>query len=152
MTAPASGIAHIAHEEPLQLRDTAAAKARALAAFREGGTVVAACQAAGVSRRSWYNWFAEDPEFARAALDANEAIADELEAEAIQRAKDGSDSLIMFLLKARRPKVYRETHRIETVSPEVQECLRRTIGIIKEELPADQAETLLRRLDAVWGA
>src|SRR5207253_2000949 len=39
--------------------------------------------------------------------------AGSLEAVAIKRAHDGSDVLLIFLLKARRPDVYRDNHRVE---------------------------------------
>ena len=38
--------------------------------------------------------------------DARETVTDLLEGEAIRRAKDGSDYLLTFLLRRRKPEVY----------------------------------------------
>lgn len=51
--------------------------------------------------------------FAAQANDAIEAGMDELEDVARQRATDSSDTLLIFLLKARRPEKYRERHVVE---------------------------------------
>jgi hypothetical protein len=100
-------------------------KERALSKFIEIGTVKGACAAAGVPRRTWYNWMESDESFAALVVDASEHVSDELEEEAIARAKSGSDTLLMFLLRARRPAVYREKHTITVVSPEVVTRLTR---------------------------
>lgn len=123
---------------------------RALAAFRETGTVTGACKTAKIARRTWYYWIEKDPAFAAAVRDVTEDVADDLEGEAVKRAKDGSDSLLIFLLKARRPDTYRETQRLEILSPKVRERMRRTIDVVRSSLPPDQAEQLLKQLDEVW--
>ncbi len=92
----------------------------------EGGTVTKAAAAAGICRQTAYNWRDTDKEFSEAWDDAIEAGTQEMEAEAIRRAVKGtqkpvfhqgqvcghvneySDTLLIFMLKARRPKVYRE--------------------------------------------
>lgn len=86
-------------------------KAKALEHFIEFGTVMAACRAVGISRTTWYRWRTEDKQFDIGVQEAQEAVADDLEQEAIKRAKDGkSDTLLIFLLKGLRPEKYRE-HR-----------------------------------------
>ncbi len=89
-----------------------AAKRRAIEAYRELGIVARACEAAGISRQTWYNWLERDPMFADQARDAEEAAIDALEAEARRRAKAGSDILLMFCLKAKRPE-YRDHQTID---------------------------------------
>lgn len=71
--------------------------------------VTAACRAANISRQTAYTWREADPEFAQAWSDAMDAALDDLEEVTAQRARDGSDLLMMFLLKANRPDKYRET-------------------------------------------
>lgn len=137
-------------QEPLAIAHSDAVKAKALVSYRETGTVLHACIAAGVARRTWYDWIENDSAFANAAIEAAEGVTDDLEREAIKRAKEGSDTLIIFLLKSKRPEQYRETHKIEVVSPAVRENLRQTIAIINEELDAKTAERVLERLDKVW--
>lgn len=127
-----------------------AIRAKALVAYRLAGTVKDACVAANIGRRTWYNWLEDDPAFARSVVDATEDVSDELVGEAVKRAKTGSDTLLMFLLRSYKPEIYRETHKIEVVSPAVRENLRQTIAIINEELDAKTAERVLERLDKVW--
>lgn len=100
------------------------------------GNVKDACAAAGVGRRTAYDWRAKDPEFAQAWDSALDEAADTMEREAFRRAVEGiekpvfgslgrgegtgevgrvreySDTLLIFLLKAARPEKYRE--RTET--------------------------------------
>lgn len=128
------------------------AKARVLAAYTRLGTVKSACAATGTGRSTWYGWIASDPEFARDALVAADNVSDELEEEAIKRAKDGSDLLLIFLLEARRPATYRDRHAITVVSPDVQERLKRQVQAIYKVLQGHTGlvQTLLTELDEVW--
>lgn len=89
--------------------------------LRKTGNVSAAARAAGTCRSRCYEWRHRDRAFAVAWADALEEAADQLEMEAFRRAVTGvgedrffqgsvvgavtrySDSLLMFLLRARRP-------------------------------------------------
>ncbi len=105
---------------------TARRRARFLAVLAECALVARAAGAAGAARGSFYRWRYEDPTF---AADWDRALAIgilTLEDEAIRRARDGvatpvyyggkrvgmtrkpSDALLMFLLRAHRPGLYRE--------------------------------------------
>ena len=98
-----------------------------LAAFRQTGNVRLACEAAQVGRSTHYRWLEADAAYEEAFELAKEDAADILEAEATRRAVEGvkkptgwykgkaggyvrefSDTLLIFLLKGLRPKVYRE--------------------------------------------
>lgn len=81
--------------------------------LRITGNVRRSCEAAGVSRKVAYQRRNESPAFAKRWDDALEDACDELEEVARSRAKESSDTLLMFLLKAHRPGVYRETVRNE---------------------------------------
>ena len=83
-------------------------KKELLAAYAEYSTVTSACREVGVSRQTWYDWKKQDEKFAEEVGHAEEAVADSLEAEAIRRARDGSDTLLIFLLKGLRPQRYKE--------------------------------------------
>src|SRR3954469_19642841 len=81
-----------------------------LNALSETGIVRSACAAAGVSRNKAYRW-REDPNF-RKQWDVNlEEAADILEQEAWNRARNGSDTLLIFLLKGLRPERYNDKIR-----------------------------------------
>jgi hypothetical protein len=103
------------------------ARGRFIAELALGGTVAAACQAAGIGRRTAYDLRERDESFAAEWEDAIEAGTDVIEQEAFRRAVQGterriydkegnergvertySDRLLELLLKARRPHKYRE--------------------------------------------
>lgn len=97
----------------------------------ETANVSLAAQAAGIHRRTAYVWKDKNAQFAKAWAEAEEKAADTLEEEARRRAVEGvqepvfyqgqevgqvrrhSDTLLIFLLKARRPEKYRERHQAE---------------------------------------
>ena len=79
-----------------------------LKALGDGASIMAASVSAGMGRRTAYDWREADEAFAKAWDDAIEAGTDVLEDEAVRRARDGSDTLLIFMLKARRPKKYKE--------------------------------------------
>lgn len=101
-------------------------KDKFLQALTTGLSVTSAAAKAGRHRNSFYKLAKRDPEFARAREDAINAGTEALEDEALRRARDGtekpvyqggkqvgtvreySDTLIIFLLKARDPHRYRD--------------------------------------------
>lgn len=129
---------------------TAADKVKALKAFVQLGTVTAAVRKAKVARSTWYDWIENDEAFARQVLVAHDDVADDLEQEAIKRAKDGSDTLLIFLLKSKRPHQFRDKLTIETVSPDVQNRLARQADAILELCPPEMASQLANRLREIW--
>ena len=91
------------------------------------GVIRRACTVAEVGRRTHYDWMDASPEYREAFEVAKEDAADSLEAEVYRRAVKGvrkpvgwfkgvagghvrefSDLLLMFQLKALRPKKYRD--------------------------------------------
>jgi cytochrome P450 len=104
----------------------AALKAAFLAAYAKDATLKVACELTGVGRRTHYDWIAQDPAYAQAFVDAEQVATDALESEARRRATEGttepvfyqgqqcgsirrySDTLLIFLLKAKRPDQFRD--------------------------------------------
>lgn len=85
-----------------------------LAALEDTGTVVQACKAAQIDRASAYRERQRNEQFALAWADVDAKVTDTLERVAVHRAVNGSDRLLEFLLKARKPDVYRESYvRVE---------------------------------------
>jgi hypothetical protein len=80
-----------------------------LAALENTGSVTTAAEAAGIKRWNAYDAKRGDQEFAAAWEQALDVSADTLEDEARKRAFDGSDVLLMFLLKGLRPQKWRES-------------------------------------------
>jgi hypothetical protein len=106
-----------------------------LAMLANGATYAAAAAAIGAHRRTIMKWPDNDEEFAERWRDAIEDGIDKLEDEAIRRARNGvkrpvfymgkvvgyvqeySDSLLKFLLEAKRPAVYR-ARNVNLVPPD----------------------------------
>jgi len=122
---------------PLQygLKATDENKEIVLAMLTNGATYATAAAAVGAHRRTVMKWRDNDEEFAQRWNDAVEAGIDRLEQEAIRRARDGvkrpvfymgqvvgyvqeySDTLLKFLLEAKRPAVYR-ARNINVMAPD----------------------------------
>jgi len=84
-----------------------------IAALRKGGNVRHACIAAAVTRQGAYKARRNNEVFALAWEDALADSVDTLEEEAWKRAKDSSDGLLRFLLKAHRRDMYGDHQRHE---------------------------------------
>jgi hypothetical protein len=78
-----------------------------LGAVAEGKSIAASARIAGIARSIVYDWRATDPEFAKEWADAVETGTDALEDLARKQAKV-TPVMTMFLLKARRPEIYKE--------------------------------------------
>lgn len=107
-----------------------------LAAYAQTGNVTAAAEAAGIARRTHYDWLESDPVYAEAFAEAQEKAIDLLELEARRRALEGvdepvfykgvevgavrkySDTLLIFLLKGYRPERYKERVAAEHSGPD----------------------------------
>jgi hypothetical protein len=82
-----------------------------LAKLADGYSVTAACKAEGIGRRTYYDWIEADPDFKAQAEEAVDAGTDVLEDAARKRAtayKNPSDTLLIFLLKGRRPEKFKD--------------------------------------------
>jgi hypothetical protein len=121
---------------------TAHLKSAFIDAMAEYGNVSTAARIAGCDRRTVYKWQEYDDEFAAAFREAELTATETLEAEARRRAVEGvttetpiirdgrvidtivetkySDTLLIFLLKARAPEKYRERFETSITSPNGQ--------------------------------
>jgi hypothetical protein len=84
-----------------------------LATLREGWPVGTAARFAGIHRSNAYRRRKADPDFAAAWDDAFETGTDFLEEQAIRRAMEHSDHMMVMMLRARRPETYGEKLRLE---------------------------------------
>lgn len=105
---------------------TAKTREAFLLALEDTANVSKACKRAKLPRRSAYDWRDDDADFAAAWDAAVDRGTDALEDEAVRRATEGtlkpvfykgekcgsireySDTLLMFMLKARRPEKFKE--------------------------------------------
>lgn len=97
-----------------------------LEALAKVGVITYAAKVAGISRQTVYEWLEADPDFARRHQEALLESTERMEQEAWRRAvlgttkpiyyrgrrigtlREHSDTLLIFMLKARKPETYRE--------------------------------------------
>src|SRR3984885_12732161 len=123
-----------------------------LAAIAAGNSVSAACRAAGLGRSAAYSWRDDDGDFAGAWDEAIERGPERREDQAIRHAVESSDAMLIFMLKARKPAVYREPRAAimaMSSSPEEMRSLveesRRLRELPTEQIEAELAEMQRRR-------
>jgi hypothetical protein len=101
-----------------------------LAAYERIGTIMGAADEVGIDRQNHYIWLEKDSEYADMWREAQEFHTQVLEREAAERATVGqakgvyfqgekvgeerykSDVLLIFLLKSRRPELYRDRYEV----------------------------------------
>jgi len=110
---------------------------RFLDALRMHGIVSQAAIEAGIHRDTAYFERSKDPEFARQWAEALDRGVDALEDTAMKRAYEGSDTLLIFLLKGRRPERYREVLKTIQVNVTPEQL---------EQMSDDELDTLINTL------
>ncbi len=94
---------------PLTTKTTAKKRREAfLATLSTTGNATQAAEVAKLDRSALYRLRKNDEAFAEAWAEAEELGVEALEDEACRRAFDGSDTLLIFLLKGKKPDKYRE--------------------------------------------
>ena len=107
-----------------------------------GDSISKACQAAGIGRRTVYEWRGDDKKFAAEWEEAVETGTDVLEDEAIKRAKDGSDVLLIFMLKARRPEKFKDRQHHEHTGKGDQPINYRNVSEMTDQEIAEERARL----------
>jgi hypothetical protein len=105
-----------------------------LETIRISGNVRLATNAAGVDRSTPYRRAGRDPAFAEAWAAAEQDAIDTLEGEARRRALNGSDGLLMFLLRAHRPERYRDSIDVRLDVRREAERIAAKLGMNPEEV------------------
>jgi hypothetical protein len=91
---------------------TAEKRAAFLTAIAKGASVSEASRKASIPRSGAYAWRSDDAAFAAEWDAATEESVDALGAQARKRAMRSSDLLLIFLLRHRRPAVFRPPNRV----------------------------------------
>jgi hypothetical protein len=86
---------------------------RFLAAYKKAGIIAHAARLARITRDRHFCWMREDYNYVQHFYSCQEEAIEALEEECRRRAMSGSDVLLIFMLKASRPDVYRDNKTIE---------------------------------------
>ena len=112
--------------------------------FAATGNVRLAARGAAVTRDAPYKRAKVSPTFAAAWAQAEQDAIDVLAAEARRRALSASDALLMFLLRAHRPALYRERVDVRLdVRREAERIAAELDGVSADEIIAE-AERIAR--------
>ncbi len=135
-----------------------------LEAFERELTVSAACKAAKIGRTTAYDARQTDEAFAQAWDDLENQTTDTMEREGYRRAVEGterdiyhqgevvgkerqfSDTLLIFMLKARKPETYRENMKVEHAGKVSFGAM-----FVTDPTLAEDARALLRRAASASG-
>jgi hypothetical protein len=115
-----------------------------LKGFAKAGTVTGGCEKAHVARTTAYRERQRDEKFALAWADVEAGVTLQLESRAVELALGGDVRLIEFLLKARKPDVYREHHQVELAGPDGGPVKLEPLGDLSKL--SDRELTALQRL------
>lgn len=114
---------------------TVAKKRAFINQLREKATVYHAALVSRISRKTAYQWYQRDQQFAEAWEDAVEDAVDVMETSVYERALAGDNLLSMFWLKRYRPQ-FRDKVQvdIQVINEEIQERMRQ-VGMDRLPLP-----------------
>lgn len=121
-----------------------------LTAYEQDPFISRAASAAGIQRRSVWRWRKDDPVFAEAFAEAEELATQSLEEEALRRARSSSDTLLIFMLKAKRPEVYKDRVYNEHTGKDGGPIQSETkvdglAGFLKDEAAMRQVRAIINR-------
>lgn len=129
-----------------------AAKKRFLQHLRQCGVIGTAAARARIGRSVVYEWRHLDADFAAKWDEAIELAYDDLEAGILERAKNGSDTLAIFVAKARWPSKYRERFELNIRNnPEVRAMVSGMAQVLREFVPRDRLEAAINRFLTLVG-
>ena len=89
---------------PRSIQTTQAKKKRVIELYRQtNGHITNSCKAAGVGRKTYYDWLEKDEKFALAIAEAEAELNDEMRQVLIDKAGSGDMTAVIFYLKYRHP-------------------------------------------------
>jgi CRP-like cAMP-binding protein len=94
--------------------------------FPKHATILATCDAIGISRTTFHRWREADPEFAKKFIEADSRLTERLERTAYNIATNARHkaqaTLLIFLLKSRDPEKYKDRIQ-QDIDPKVIDLL-----------------------------
>ena len=98
--------------------------------YNSAGFRKAACKKAGISRDTFYRWY-KDPEFKKVIDQVDEELIDKAESRLLINIEKGKETSLIFFLKNKAPKKWRDVHELEIIPP--QEKIKQVLEAIKNE-------------------
>jgi hypothetical protein len=90
-------------------------KATAVELWREThGHISNLCRAVGISRKTYYDWMKEDPDFNQAIQDAESELNDEMRDALVNKAAGGELGAITYWLDRRHPEFKKSPIQVNT--------------------------------------
>lgn len=123
------------------------------------GNITAACQKAGISRGTYYNWRKQDKEWAQEIdeikNEADERMNDLAEGKLYTKVREGDNTCLIFYLKTRHPKYKRKSEvevkgRLETsveLSEEEKELIKKGVQFAIQGEVAEEEAININELD-----
>ena len=99
--------------------------------FPNFGTITATCNAIGLDRGTVLSWRRRDPVFEAKFVEADSYVTEALEKTAMARALRDSDTLLIFLLKARNPDKYKDRIQHEIDPRVIESLIAQFISVVK---------------------
>jgi hypothetical protein len=136
-----------------QKRPVLTSKESFLSALSKMANVSLACEESGVSRQTAYRWRAENEEFSKNWNQALDDGIDMLEGIALKRARESSDTLMIFLLKAHKPQKYRERFEFNLKNdPEFKRTVNAFAEMLQTFVPKEFLPSAITRFAQLTGA
>lgn len=112
-----------------------------------------AAQLVGISRNTVTRWREADPTFNEKFKEIDNTIVDNLQQRAIVRALTDSDqssaTLLIFLLKAKMPEIYREKIVHEVNLRFMNTLITDVTMILRKHVPVELSNTIAKELEAL---
>jgi hypothetical protein len=112
-------------------------EARFLELYKQSGNITLSAAGVNLSRAAIYDRRKRYKTFARLMDETKQEAIEILEATAWKRAQTQSDTLLIFLLKALKPQMYRETKRVIL---DVPDKLQRELQLAADRAGVDASE------------
>lgn len=100
------------------------------------GHISNSARAIGVSRQTYYDWLDNDPQFAKAVVEAEAELNDEIRDVLVSKAGEGDMTAVIFYLKNRHPDFKQQSQQINISGEKVIAIL----GGASHALPEDNSD------------
>lgn len=119
-----------------------------LNAFSKCGTILRAAEAVGIDPGTHREWLLNDLAYAAAFNTANGDVTENLESKAYRMALEGNPTMLIFLLRSRKPEMYMERFKHEVQSEQLGRLVGLVTSILRRRLSQEQIENIMPEFDS----